>query len=100
MHWSFCQQDENCIALNYRIVPFFGVGRWPYRYKDLQRKRELRRVRRKYIYIYKRRNSRCVTRLLLYHPFKLLQKLKALRDKGMEAENLEMMKKNITLTLR
>ena len=52
MHWSFCQQDENCIALNYRIVPFFGVRRWPYRYKDLQRKRELRRVRRKYIYIY------------------------------------------------
>ena len=41
MHWSFCQQDENCIALNYRIAHFFGVGRWPYRYKDLQEKREL-----------------------------------------------------------
>ena len=50
MHWSFCQQDENCIALNYRIAHFFGVGRWPYRYKDLQEKREL--PGKVYVYIY------------------------------------------------
>ena len=50
MHWSFCQQDENCIALNYRIAHFFGVDRWPYRYKDIQEKREL--PGKVYVYIY------------------------------------------------
>ena len=96
MHWSFCQQDQNCIALNYCITPFFGVGRWPYRYKDLQGKRELRRARKSiYIYI-----SVEIVEVLPDCFSKLLQKLKVMRYKGTEAENLEMMKKNITSTLR
>ena len=55
MHWSFCQQGENCFALNYRIAHFFSVGRWPYRYKDLQEKREL--PGKVYVYIYSRHEN-------------------------------------------
>ena len=57
----------------------------PHRYKDLQGKRELRRARKSmYIYI-----SVDIVEVLpgcIQHPFKLLQKLKFMRDKGREAE--------------
>ena len=67
VHWSFCQKDENCIALVIALLlSLVLVDGHIYRYKDLEGKRGIAASQDKYIYIYKRRKSRgCFSNILL-----------------------------------